>query len=299
MKDELPFFSVIIPTYERPAQLAVCLRALARLDYPQERFEVVVVDDGSAAGLPETLLREEFGGRLDLRLLAQRRNGGPASARNFGAREARGSFLAFTDDDCAPDVNWLRALAACFAQTPDRLVGGRTVNALAANPYAETSQLILDVVYAHFNNAPDGARFFASNNLAVAADPFRAMNGFDERFRTSEDREFCDRWLSRGALLTYAPEAIIYHAHALTLRTLWRQHFDYGRGARRFHQARAARGHGRFKPDLAFYLKLLGAPLARTKKMARAQKAPAATKMLTLLLWSQLANTAGFFSERS
>ncbi|HVF49495.1 MAG TPA: glycosyltransferase, partial [Pyrinomonadaceae bacterium] len=155
--DGLPFFSVIIPTYERPAQLAVCLRALARLDYPRTRFEVVVVDDGSAAGLPETQLRAEFGERLDLRLLAQR-NGGPASARNFGAREARGRFLAFTDDDCAPDEGWLRALAARFAETPDRLLGGRTVNALGANLCAETSQLILDVVYAHFNNAQDGAR---------------------------------------------------------------------------------------------------------------------------------------------
>ncbi|HVF49944.1 MAG TPA: glycosyltransferase family 2 protein, partial [Pyrinomonadaceae bacterium] len=140
---------------------------------------------------------------------------------------------------------------------------------------------------------------------AVAAEHFRAMNGFDERFRTSEDREFCDRWLARGARLAYAPDALVRHAHPLTLRTLWRQHFDYGRGARRVHRAREARGHGRFKPDLAFYLKLLREPLMRAQKLSRApespraQTAPAAAKMLALLLWSQLANTAGFFSERS
>ena len=56
MTEDLPFFSVIIPTYERPVPLASCLKALARMDYPRERFEVIVVDDqhqvlGSARAL--------------------------------------------------------------------------------------------------------------------------------------------------------------------------------------------------------------------------------------------------------
>lgn len=293
MNHDLPFFSVIVPTRDRPAQLAECLRALARLDYPKERFEVVVVDDGSVNGLPEKL-SDEFRESLDVRLLAQA-NAGPAAARNHGAPVARGRFLAFTDDDCAPEPNWLRALAARFAEDPDAIVGGRTLNALPANPYSETSQLIIEVVYEHFNadrgGDSGGARFFASNNLAVSAERFRAVEGFDRSFRTSEDRELCDRWLARGSRLTYAPEAVIRHAHALTLRTLWRQHFGYGRGARRFHNARASRGAGRFKPDLAFYLKLLRAPFSR----ARAH--PSAL-MSALLFWSQLANAAGFFYQR-
>src|SRR3712207_1403127 len=101
MSDDLPFFSVIVPTYERPAQLAACLGALARLDCPAASFEVIVVDDGSAAAPGRRL--DEFRDLLDVRLLTQA-NAGPAAARNRGASEARGSFLAFTDDDCAPDA---------------------------------------------------------------------------------------------------------------------------------------------------------------------------------------------------
>ncbi|MBA3243333.1 MAG: glycosyltransferase [Acidobacteria bacterium] len=288
MKDGLPFFSLIVPTYERPAQLASCLGALARLDYSPERFEVIIVDDGSAVA-PASVV-EQFRESLDVSLYSQK-NSGPASARNFGAQHARGAVLAFTDDDCEPDPLWLRALAARFARTPDRIVGGRTLNALPLNLYSETSQTIIEAVYAHFNADPEDARFFASNNLAIPAGLFRELRGFDETFNTSEDRELCDRWLARGFRMTYAPEAVVRHSHVLTLRSLWSQHFGYGRGARRFHHARATRGEGRFKPDMDFYLKLLRASSSQTRKTRAAQ-------LTALLLWSQLANTAGFFYER-
>lgn len=289
MSSELPDFSVVVPTYERPAQLDACLEALARLDYPRERFEVLVVDDGSARSPHDVI--ERFGGALDVRLLTQPSNAGPAAARNLGARRARGEFLAFTDDDCEPEPAWLRAFAKRFAEEPARVVGGRTVNALDRNPYSETSQLIIEVVYEHFNLDDDEARFFASNNFAVNAASFRDAGGFDEAFRTSEDREFCARWRSRGLGLTYEPGAVVRHSHHLTLGSLWRQHFGYGRGALRFHRAREAAGDRPFKPDTDFYTKLLRASLARapTGKAAR---------LTSLLLWSQLANAAGFFYEK-
>jgi GT2 family glycosyltransferase len=288
MKEDLPFFSVIIPTYERPAQLAACLSALSRLDYPLERFEVVIVDDGSANS-PRNIV-DQFRESPDLKLLEQK-NTGPAGARNFGASRARGQLLAFTDDDCAPDANWLRALALAFSKSPDRIIGGRTINALPHNLYAETSQAIIEVVYAHFNADPDDARFFASNNFAVSAERFRLMNGFDETFITSEDREICARWRSRGWGLSYAPLAVVYHAHDLTLSTLWQQHFGYGRGAMRFQRALAAREGVRFKPDIEFYMKLLRSPLSHARKRRAAQ-------LTALLLWSQVANAAGFFYEK-
>lgn len=146
------------------------------------------------------------------------------------------------------------------------------------------------MVYEHYNASPAGPRFFASNNLAAPAELFGALKGFDAAFNTSEDRELCDRWLARGLRLAYAPEAVVRHSHALTPGTLWRQHFGYGRGARRFHRARAARGADGFRPEGDFYLKLLRASLARAR--AAASLAPPA-----LLLWAQLANAAGFFYE--
>jgi glycosyltransferase involved in cell wall biosynthesis len=48
MGPDLPTFSIVVPTYNRPERLAACLAALAHLDYPRDRFAAIVVDDGSA-----------------------------------------------------------------------------------------------------------------------------------------------------------------------------------------------------------------------------------------------------------
>jgi glycosyltransferase involved in cell wall biosynthesis len=285
-------FSIIIPTYNRPRQLASCLEALTRLRTPAGGFEVIVVDDGSPQPLDQTA--EPYRRRLDLTLL-RKPNGGPGSARNTGAGVARGRFLAFTDDDCWPAPDWLIALARRFERAPQHMLGGHTINRLTRNPYATTSQLIQDVVYAFYNRDPEAARFFASNNLAVPADLFRQLGGFDEQFfrAASEDRELCDRWLQQGHRMGYVPEAVVLHAHALTLRTFWKQHFTYGRGAWRYHQVRAGRGSGRMRDDMKFHARL---PQLLRGPLAGLPPGRVWTILPLLLLW-QAANTAGFFYE--
>ena len=154
MEESRPFISVIIPTYERAGQLSVCLGALAAQDYPRDRFEVLVIDDGSATS-PEASV-ETFRHQLNVRLLKQP-HAGPAAARNYGAAHAKGAFLAFTDDDCAPAPGWLQSLATGFVSCSDCVLGGRTINELANNPYSTVSQLVVDYLYAHWNSDPEHA----------------------------------------------------------------------------------------------------------------------------------------------
>ena len=290
MGEEQPFFSIIIPTYNRPGQLGACLHSFAQLDYPRDRFEVIVVDDGSET-LPEAVVAP-FHDQLNVSLLTQA-HAGPATARNTGAARARGEFLAFTDDDCKPVPDWLKALAVRFAPTPGQMIGGRTLNALPDNLYSTTSQAIIDVVYVYYNADPDKARFFASNNMTLPAERFRAIGGFDPSFTASEDRDLCDRWLLRGYGMTYAPEAMIYHAHALTFRTFWRQHLNYGRGAFRFRQARLRRGSANFIEDAKFYARL---PKLLRLRLSQTRGRRAFWLAGLLALW-QVANAAGFLWE--
>ena len=78
---------------------------------------------------------------------------------------------------------------------------------------------------------------------------FRAIGGFDERFRYAEDRELCDRWIASGQRFVHAPDALVLDMRRLTLRDFWGQHYGYGRGAHAFRAARepgpAARRPGR------------------------------------------------------
>lgn len=281
--DTRPSFSVIIPTYNRPQQLAACLRSVAQLDYPPDRMEVIVVNDGGtrpagAAGV----------------LLVDQPNAGPAAARNAGAAQASGDFLAFVDDDCQPDGEWLTRLSRQLEQTPEGLVGGRTINVLPDNRYATASQLLVDYLYAYYNQGGAGPHFFTSNNMALATVLFRQMGGFEASFALAagEDRDFCDRWRQAGWEMVYVPAAVMYHAHRLTWRSFWRQHVGYGRGAYHFHQRRQQRQQGQVKVEpLSFYTNLVLYPFrAANGGMGRVSTA-------VLLAITQLANVWGYFYQ--
>lgn len=278
-------FSVIIPTFNRPWALRRCLAALRDVQFPRDRFEVVVVDDGSQTPLGSAV--SPFQSLMNLRLLRQK-NAGPSAARNYGADRARGRFLAFTDDDCAVAPGWLDGFAGHLSRRDDQLVGGRTLNALRRNLCASASQLILDVVQEYFHDESDPYRFFASNNMAMSAEQYHRLGGFDVKFRTSEDRDFCDRWRAAGWPLTYAPQAQMYHAHEMGLGHFIRQHYAYGQGAWHFHRARQQRRSGNLEVQGGFYW--------RCFQRAAAQGGQAVGLGAMMCLW-QAANAAGFFHE--
>lgn len=253
-------FSIIVPTYERSPALGDCLEALCGLDYPADRFEAIVIDDGSTDS-PRALV-ESFAPRLDVRFFSEK-HGGPAGARNAGARAARGRLLAFTADDCRPEPGWLRALAAQFVQHESNAVAGRVINAAELSLGAEASQVLNDYLYLRLNSPVAGKGFATPNNLAVPAASFRAMGGFDTSFTyAGEDRDFCARWTEGGRGMAFCLEARVRHAHPLPLRDFLYQHYRYGRGSLRFHHHRARRMQERMRLERpAFYAGLLAYPV--------------------------------------
>lgn len=291
MGQEQFFFSIVIPTYNRPERLATCLESISNVEYGRDRFEVIVVDDGSQISVEPVVAR--FYDQFNLTLITQI-NAGPAQARNTGAAKAKGNFLVFTDDDCTLASDYLQKLEVSVIKTPDYLIGGRTLNALENNLYSTASQALIDYLYDYYNTGSKQSNFFASNNFAMPTQHFNALGGFDTTFplAAGEDREFCDRWLRHGYKMTYAPEVQIYHAHKLTLAKFWHQHFNYGRGAFCFHKTRSQHELERVKVEpISFYSNLLMYPLT--------QKSEQPSLLIAALFFlSQVANVAGFFWER-
>ncbi|MEO6525563.1 MAG: glycosyltransferase [Gemmatimonadaceae bacterium] len=297
-----PRFSVVVPTFDRPSQLAACVAALELMERPGGALEIVVVNDGGAPPPPELTVRAaNLGGSCELRLIEQR-NAGPAAARNAGAAVARGELIAFTDDDCLPEPAWLSAFDAALRVAPDALLGGRTINAIGGSLYAEASQQLADFVASYFDGGT-GGRFFTSNNIALARDAFLAIGGFDTRFASSagEDRELCDRWSAQGRPSILVSEAIVCHAHALTAFRFLRQHFAYGRGAASFRRVRADSGRP-VRVDAAFYLRSLTFPFGR----GLGARAPAIAVLAMVahaayaagLLWESTRNGARLARQR-
>jgi GT2 family glycosyltransferase len=283
-------FPIIIPTRNRAAQIASCLDAIAAIRYPRSRFEVVVVDDGSRPPVEPIVAS-----RRDRMTIILRRQpcGGPARARDEGARVANGRFLAFTDDDCRPAPDWLDALAGCLESAPGSIVGGRTINGLGHNIFAAASQELIAYMYDYFDCNPGKSWFLTSNNMALTAELFRSVSGFDPSFQraAAEDRELCERLRARGVSMVQAPAAVVHHLHSLTLTSFWRQHLEYGRGACRFHRARRARKGAAIRVEpLGFYSGIVVWPF-------RSPGIRNPFMLSGLLVLSQIANAAGFFLQ--
>ncbi len=281
-----PSVSVIVPTHGRPAQLERCVASLLRQHLPDDvGFEVLVVDDG---GEPAAAIQAR-----DPRVsLIRQRQAGPAAARNTGLARARGELGAFIDDDCEAAEDWLAALWAAHQRSPGCAYGGRVTNRLTGNPFAEASQLMLTYLRGYYEVAPGEGRFFTSNNLAFERDGLRAAGGFDARHTRAagEDRELCDRWVDTGGRIVFVDDAVVAHAHDLNAVTFWRQHFNYGRGAWGFRQARVDRGSDRVKVEpWAFYRDLVWFPVR--------EHGPRGLLLAALVVVAQAANALGFATQ--
>jgi glycosyltransferase involved in cell wall biosynthesis len=287
--ERLPSFSVVIPSHRGPGRLRACLEALAVQDYPRERFEVVVVDDGSSVS-PAPLV-SELGDRLRIQVHEQQ-NSGPAVARNAGAHVATGDVLAFTDDDCRPAPDWLRSLAEALGAHPTALVGGTVANGLPDDRFAEATQSLIGFLQRAYGDSSE-RRFFTSNNIAVARETFVAAGGFDESFPVpgGEDRELCERWHAQGRPMVAARPAVVLHDHAMTFRSFVRQHRDYGRGAFELHGRRRVASARARAESPGFYLRLVADPFRRRRF------APALAES-ALLAVTQVATAAGYLDER-
>ena len=281
-----PFASIVIPSRNRPQALRECVTACLRLDYPADRFEVIVVDDGSEPPVCACC--------WDARVRVIRQSpGGPAAARNCGMASARGELLAFTDDDCRPRPDWLRNLADAWMESPATLLGGHTRNGYPANGFSTASQFMVDHLYEYYARDRGSARFFTSNNLAGSRDRIKAIGGFDPSFPlpAAEDRDLCDRWREKGGTLTYVPDAIVDHYHGMSLAGFLRQQFQYGRGAAVLRTKRSRRGVEYHVEVRYFSLGLLAAPFHRMGTVV-------ATRTAALLFTAQICNVLGFVYQR-
>lgn len=282
-------FSVIIPTRNRASLLDVCLTGLGQLDYPRGEFEVLVIDDGSDTPLTEVVDRHNS----SLTIRCYRSDGrGPARARNFGLNCARGEYVVFTDDDCIPQPDWLKAFDCAFKSSPDVGFGGRIMDAPENNMYGRASQMLITFLYNGFAQHPD-LKFFCSNNLAFPRRRLLELSGFDETFprAAGEDRELCARWSQRHEL-RFLPNAIVKHHQHLDLRSFANQHFRYGVGGAHFWSKKTSAGEAgvKLKP-VDFYWQMLTYPFSGEKRLR-------AMTISSLLLLSQVANMAGYFAGR-
>lgn len=199
--------SVIVPTYRRFELLDRCLTALQQQDFGARRFEIVIADDDPDAERNLSLQawlqwkRRTVPNGPDVRYIPATRRQGPAGARNRGWRAARGSVIAFTDDDTIPARDWLSAGHAAMEEGWDAVAG--TIRMPLRHRPTDYERDATGLSRAEF----------ATANCFVRAAALRAVGGFDERFTEAwrEDSDLQFALLERGLKCGKAPDAIVVH----------------------------------------------------------------------------------------
>jgi GT2 family glycosyltransferase len=276
--------SVVVPTCGRPEALERCLGALATQSPVAGGMQVVVSIDGRS---PEPADVRALAGNLELEVVHADQTG-PAGARNRGAAAAGAPLLAFLDDDCTPEPGWALALVAALEGHPDALAGGPIVNAFPRRVSAAAAHAVLEALYA----CPT-ENFLAAANLGVWRDRFAALGGFDESFPTAaaEDRDLCARAVDGGMEVIIVPNATVVHHRLAGPVGLWRQHAEYGRGARRLARLREQAGQPPVRAGRGFPRALAGSTL----RAAREARSPVVVPLVGL---TQVAAVWGYATCR-
>ncbi len=220
-----PQVSIIIPAHGRAEATRRCVQSLLALDYPADRLEIIVVDDASTPPLAEAL-RD-----LPIQLLRQERNIGQSAARNLAATLASGAILAFIDNDCVAEPDWLRRLLPYLDDPAVAIVGGRVTAPPARGAVAafEAVRSPLDMGAMETEVTPNAAvSYLPTCNLLVRRDVLRAHDGFDATLRVGEDVDFIWRTLRSGHRAWYIPAGQVVHDHRVRWGDWLRRRADYG-----------------------------------------------------------------------
>ncbi len=212
------FLSIIIPAYNEEKSIGACLQSIAELDYPRERYEIIVVDNGSTDKTP--YIAERFGAVVLKNAAAT-----VAGLRNHGAALAKGDILAFIDADCTVASDWLKNAEPYFDD--------RSVAAWGAPPIVPDDANWIQTTWFLLRQKPEivqTVEWLESMNLFVRTPLFHKVKGFNEELMTCEDVDFSYRIGKLGRIVSDQRITVIHWGEADSIFGFIRKEIWRGRG---------------------------------------------------------------------
>ncbi|MGF1455387.1 MAG: glycosyltransferase family 2 protein [Alphaproteobacteria bacterium] len=227
-----PYISVIIPHLNQPDLLKRCLDSLQMQTVSADRFEVIVVDNGSS-DLPVDVIQHFPNVRL-----CQESQAGPGPARNKGVEESQGDLLAFIDSDCYADPAWLETVKTCLTRTGAPPVIGGDVRIPLAQPPHPTMIEAYEIVFSFrqkFYIEHHG--YSVTANLAMTRSAFDLVGGFGT-ISIAEDMDWGRRARQVGLEIAFEPTMVVFHPARTSFQALRKKCSRLN--AHRFHEWQAA-----------------------------------------------------------
>jgi glycosyltransferase involved in cell wall biosynthesis len=216
-----PLASVVIPVLNGEETIRDCLSSLLRMDYPPERREIIVVDNGSTDATGQIV--ESF----PVRHVREARRG-VSHARNRGIAESRGDILVFLDGDCMVSTRWLTELLRPLS---DDTVTAATGEIVALPPTTPAQRYVARrKPYWQDFVARSRVPWFLLGNTAFRRGVFAQIGPFDPSAVGCADIDFSFRFYGAGLRLEYRRTALVFHRHRATIGELFTQQMRGGRG---------------------------------------------------------------------
>jgi glycosyltransferase involved in cell wall biosynthesis len=221
--------SVIVPVLNVAKTVRDLMESLMRLDYDDEKLEIIVVDGDSKDGTREIVQEYPF-------LLVQQEGKGLNAARNTGIKYSKGEIIAYTDGDCVVPPGWVKAIVANFRDPGVGFVGGTLEGYDKNEPLSNYMDETFFQVTPGFRFRIEGTdlrllQFPAGANMAFSRDALARVDFFDENITYGfDDLEPVEEMGLKGFRIVLDPEVNVLHQHRSTLGGLMKQHFNYGRG---------------------------------------------------------------------
>lgn len=220
-----PFVSIIVAVYNRAREIGACLDSLLSLAYPESRYEIIVVDDGSRDNTADVV------SGYDVKLITLSENHGQSAARNRGVEAAKGEIVAFIDSDCIAEPEWLGDLVPFFQDPRTVLVGG-----YVASFYRDSMLDRYEEVKSPLNMGEEmvvgiGAEsdfYVPTCNMLVRREQYLQIGGLNEDQRVGEDVDLCWRLKEQGRRLLYVPKGRVKHKHRNRFMEGFKRRFQYG-----------------------------------------------------------------------
>jgi glycosyltransferase involved in cell wall biosynthesis len=234
------YLSVIIPTHNRKAILERCIQSLLNQSLSRDRYEIIIVDDGSTDGTGD-LINDRLLNEGNIIYLRQEGKG-PAAARNLGIKNAGGEVIFFTGDDIIADRDLLKVH---YQEHANSDVKTAILGLIDWHPELKVTEfmrylekgvqfsyhVLKDGDYVNYDN-------FVTANVSLKKVLLLDYGIFDEDFRypAFEDTELALRLNSAGMKLKYVSRAKAYHYHPVNLKTYSKREYLAGQGAALFYR---------------------------------------------------------------
>ncbi|MEM8585774.1 MAG: glycosyltransferase [Bacteroidota bacterium] len=219
-------YSVIIPVFNRPDEMAELLDSLSRQRFKD--FELVIVEDGSTQSSEEVVNQHRH--HLDIQYF-QKPNSGPGDSRNYGMARARGEYLVFFDSDCLIPEHYFEAVEESLRARKLDAYGGPD----AAHPsFTDTQKAINYAMTSFFTTG--GIRGKKLNldkftprsfNMGVSRAVYEKVGGYGD-VHPGEDPDWSYRIMDAGFSTGLIPDAYVYHKRRIDFDKFRKQVYKFG-----------------------------------------------------------------------